>query len=128
MGAVRLADADITTESSAFEALFKYAVPMTPQLAAGLRGLGYDPDRPAPRYPSTVWYACMDVARQRQYGNLPPEQGLRELGRRSVEGFFETLVGKVIAVGLPMLGTEGALKRLGRYLSSTSNQVTATAF
>jgi uncharacterized protein (TIGR02265 family) len=102
------------TESSVFEGLFVRAVQPQGAFAAELRAAGYDLAKPLPRYPTHVWHACLDVARKHVFPALPEEEAEQRLGVMFAEGIFQTLVGKVLTVGMPLLGPAGTLKRLPR--------------
>lgn len=102
------------TENGTFEGLFHRALRPEGAFTEALRAAGYDPARPQPRYPTTVWHACLEVARRHEYAHLSKEEGERALGHRFIDGWFETIIGKIIAVGLPLLGPDGTLQRAHR--------------
>jgi uncharacterized protein (TIGR02265 family) len=105
-------------EGSIFEGLFLRSLKPDGPFAEELSRAGFDVQRPQPRYRATVWNACVEIARQRTQAHLSPEEGRRALGRLTAEGFFSTLVGSVIGVGLPLLGAEMLIKRLPRLWNS----------
>lgn len=111
------------TEASAFEGMFDRALAPTGAFADELRAAGYDVKRPELRYPTRVWHACLEVARRHTFPTLPREEGFRRLGHRFMDGYFETLVGKLAAVGLPLFGLEGALKRTPRNWAMSQPQL-----
>ncbi len=112
------------TQGSQFEGMFVRALQPQGAFLEELRGLGYDPQKPEPAYPTDVWIKSLEVAQRHRYPRLSPSQGLRQLGRDFVNGFLDTLVGKVIGVGLPLLGPVRALKRLPSYVTTTRTDVT----
>ncbi len=106
------------THHAVFEGMFHRALHPTGAFADALRDAGYDLSRPLPRYPTHIWHACLEVARRHAFGSLPEAEGYRRMGHRFIEGWFETIIGKLIAVGLPLLGPERALERTPRSWSA----------
>ncbi|HZI16733.1 MAG TPA: DUF2378 family protein [Myxococcus sp.] len=117
-GAPSPPSAGSTTSHAVFEGLFHRALHPTGAFADALREAGYDLKRPQSRYPTHVWHACLEVARRHAFGSLPEAEGYRRMGHRFIEGWFETIIGKIIAVGLPLLGPERALERAPRTWSA----------
>ena len=111
------------TQASAFEALFQRALGGDATLAAKLREQGVDVARLEVRYPTAVWCACVAVARQHRFPRLSAAKGERALGRLVAEGFFDTLIGRVLGVGLPLLGPARVLHRLPRSFAAVSTDV-----
>ncbi|MFP2962158.1 DUF2378 family protein [Myxococcus sp. 1LA] len=99
-----------------FEGLFVHALKPTGPFAQSLRDIGYDMEAAQEYYPLAVWRAALGVARRHVYGGQPPEVANRALGYRYVEGFAQTLVGRIFATAAPLLGTERCLTRLPTYL------------
>lgn len=104
--------ADAWVDNSMFEGLFARALQVSEAMAAELRSVGFDPKNPKPRYPNKVWRDSLEVARRHEYPTLSHEEGMRALGRRFVDGFFQTIIGKFVAVALPMLGNSMMQKRV----------------
>jgi len=102
------------TRSASFEGMFVRALQPTGAFAEELRAVGVDLQRLEPTYPLPVWYAAVRVALRHVAGHLPEEAGFRLLGERFIAGFFDTLVGKMVAVGLPLLGPDKTVQRLAR--------------
>lgn len=102
---------------SVFEGLFVRGLEPNPALAQALAAEGYDPRCPEVHYPVTVWKRCVERARQLAYGELGDLDAYRILGRKLTEGFADTLVGRVAAVALPMIGPARVVERLPRYLA-----------
>jgi uncharacterized protein (TIGR02265 family) len=108
------------TRGVAFEGMFVRTLQPTGAFAEALRAAGYDVSAP-PRaeYPTPVWQACLEVARQHTFPTLPRAEGERRLGRRFIDGFFETLTGKMLGATLPMLGPGMVLQKLKRAWGSS---------
>ncbi|MFP2910954.1 DUF2378 family protein [Pyxidicoccus sp. 3LFB2] len=101
-----------------FEGLFVHALKPTGSFAQSLRDIGYDADAAQEYYPLSVWRAALGVARRYAFAGQPPEAANRALGHRYVEGFAQTLVGRIFATAAPLLGTERCLTRLPTYLKA----------
>ena len=112
-----------TTDISVFEGLFVRALPPDEKLTATLRALGYDPSKPQIRYPTRVWREALDAARRHHYPELPAEEGLRLLGRRFIDGFFNTIAGRFMAVAMPLIGPAAVIKRMPRYWAAVRTGV-----
>ncbi|HZH13382.1 MAG TPA: DUF2378 family protein [Archangium sp.] len=103
--------------SSVFEGLFVRGLEPNPQLARALVAEGYEPKCPEVDYPVQVWKRCVALARDMAYAELSDADAYRILGRKLTEGFSDTLVGRVAAVALPMIGAARVVERLPRYLA-----------
>lgn len=103
--------------SSVFEGLFVRGLEADTQLTRALEQEGYDRRCPEVDYPVQVWRRCVTVARNLVYGHLGDEEAYRLLGRKLTEGFTQTLVGRVAAVAIPMVGPARVVERLPRYLA-----------
>jgi uncharacterized protein (TIGR02265 family) len=103
--------------ASVFEGLFVRALKAEGRLARELEALGYHMKKPEMDYPIQLWQRTVTLARQEVYPELGEEDAYRQLGRQLVMGFSETLIGRVAAVALPMIGPAHALERVPRYLA-----------
>lgn len=114
-----VSEASGTTEGSAFEALFVHVLQPTGAFALELAEAGFDPDWMQARYPSAVWYRCLDIGRRHTFPGLPPAEGFRRLGQAFMEGYFRTLIGRVVSAALPLYGLQRTLDRLPRVWKGT---------
>ncbi len=103
--------------SSVLEGLFVRGLKAEGRLARELEALGYDMKKPEMDYPIQLWQRVVALARQEVYPELGDEEAYRQLGRKLTSGFAETLVGRVAAVALPMIGPVRALERVPRFLA-----------
>lgn len=108
-----------TTDNAAFEGLFQRALKPQGEFADQLRAAGYDLLRPVSKYPTRVWRACLDIAIRHVHPTKPPEVAMRLLGHAFIEGFFDTIVGKLVAVALPLLGPERITQKFPKYWEAT---------
>jgi len=107
-------------EQSVFEGLFHNLLQPDAEFAAELKAAGYDLAAPLPKYSGKVFQDCVHIARRRAYPDLSPEEAERALGKRFLDGYLSTIIGKMIAAMLPIIGTAGALKRYARLYKSGS--------
>lgn len=103
--------------ASVMEGLFVRGLHADGKLAEGLLSLGYDIRKPELNYPVLTYQRCVNLARQELFHHLSDEAAYRLLGRKLVTGFLETLVGRVVAVAMPMIGPARVVDRLPRYLA-----------
>jgi uncharacterized protein (TIGR02265 family) len=103
--------------SCVFEGLFVRGLEPNAPLAKALATEGYAPRCPDVDYPVQVWKRCVSQARYLAYGELSDSEAYRILGRKLTEGFANTLLGRVAAVGLPMIGPARVVERLPRYMA-----------
>lgn len=101
-----------------FDGLFLHALKPVGAFAQSLRDIGYDADAAQEYYPLAVWRAALGVARRFAFAGQAPEVANRALGHLYVEGFAQTLVGRIFATAAPLLGTERCLTRLPTYLKA----------
>jgi uncharacterized protein (TIGR02265 family) len=102
------------TQGSVVEGMYVRALQPTGAFAEELRAVGVDVRRLEATYPTEVWQASLAVARRHAAGHLSEEEGYRLLGTKFMAGFFDTLVGRMLAVGMPLLGPSKTLQRLTR--------------
>src|SRR3954470_18650653 len=103
-----------TVEAALFEGMFVRAMRPDPSFTAELKDLGFDLKRIQSRYPVEVWRKSLEVARRRLFGERPEERGYRALGNLFVEGYFETIIGKIISVPLSLVPAERVIQRMPR--------------
>lgn len=110
-------------DQALFEGPFKRALEVDATLASALLAHGYDTSRPVHhRYPGHVFAACVEAARAHLHAEVPPDEGLRQLGLTFVGGFRETILGRVVTTALPILGPARFLPKLpGRFRSVRSD-------
>jgi uncharacterized protein (TIGR02265 family) len=111
---------------SAFEGLFVRALKVDDQLKARLRARGYDANRPEPKYALSVWEDCLAEAADHHFPGQHREASWPKLGHIVVDGFLETIVGRMISVTLPFLTPTRLINRLPMVLSSGIEGVTTT--
>jgi|JI10StandDraft_1071094.scaffolds.fasta_scaffold42712_3 uncharacterized protein (TIGR02265 family) len=105
-------------DNALFEGLFVRALAVSGPLADELAALGYDLKRPQPRYPASVLVACLGAAHRGLAPELEEGEALRQFGTRFVEGFRQTILGRVATTALPILGPARFLQKLpGRFRS-----------
>lgn len=87
-----------------------------------LRALGLDVRaRLDPAYPLEVWTPVMRFASTLVAPGRPPPEQMFELGRRFIEGYSETLVGRAMLTALKVLGPRRTLERMSRNFRTGNN-------
>ncbi|MCY1080878.1 DUF2378 family protein [Archangium lansingense] len=105
------------TQGSFFEGLFVHSLKASGPFADALRECGYDPRHPKAIYPIEVWNAALEVAWRHCYPGMAREAAYREMGRQLGLGFLRTWMGKVVDMGLPMLGPDRLMARVPSLLA-----------
>jgi uncharacterized protein (TIGR02265 family) len=95
--------------------------------AEALRSVGFDPSNTRREYPEAVAVAALDVACRHVLPELRRNHAHREMGRQFAEEFLLTVVGRVIAAGLPLIGPNRAISRIPRYASLGRRDLIAEA-
>lgn len=103
---------------SMFEGLFVRGLHVDAALQEKLRAKGFDLLKPQARYPVTVFEDCVDAAAQALYPQLSRREAWQAIGRRFIEGYFETLVGKLISVSMPFLSPKTFINRVPRFITT----------
>ncbi|MFZ5438839.1 MAG: DUF2378 family protein [Myxococcota bacterium] len=105
-------DVKRTMDGSVFEGLFVRELRPTGAFSEDLKRIGFDVTRLEPRYPELVFLRAVEVAARHAY----PEATLHEahffLGSRTIAGYFSTILGRVTATMIPVLGVASTLKRV----------------
>jgi uncharacterized protein (TIGR02265 family) len=115
-------------DQSVFEGLFRHALKPTGQFATDLAAIGYDPQRPQRTYPTRVWIEAARVTCRHIFPELAEPEAMLRLGRLYVNGFLDTIVGRLIGVSLSILGPESVIKRIPRWaaMNATGVEVSVT--
>lgn len=108
----------VIAKHSMFDGLFAVALQPTGTFRDDLKVAGFDADRPRPEYPLKIWHDCVDVAARHLYPGEQRERAWELLGERFIEGYLQTLVGKIIAVALPFLSPQSFVQRSPRFMST----------
>ncbi len=104
--------------ASSFEGLFIQALKVEGQVVEKLKQVGFDAKRMEPAYGVDVWRKALQVASLEYYPKLSPSAAEFQLGSRMVEGYFGTIVGKMIQAAIPYLSADTLCLRLPRFFAS----------
>jgi len=118
--------ASLYVTGSACQGLFVRALPPDPSFHAELMAVGVDVDRLLPRYPLKVWLDGMAVARRHFFPGHTEQQANWLLGRLFLQGFVDTMVGRVAGSLLPMLGPARMLERTQRHFALARPDIRVT--
>lgn len=94
---------------------------LTPALKAEIKKAGIDLDKLQPAYPLEVVHKAFNVVIPRLFPDVPREQALLELGRTSLRGFTETLLGRALLQVLKLIGVRRSLLRMHTSMRSGNN-------
>lgn len=103
-----------TVDGSIFEGLFLRVLKPQGAFKSQLKAAGFDADRPEPRYPEEVWGRALDVTRAHAFAHEDAAAAHRHIGHAMIEGYFDTILGRVTGGLMPVLGVGGTLKRLAK--------------
>lgn len=109
---------DVLALQSMFEGLFVRSLKPTGRFKEALKERGYDLDRQETKYPLAVWNACVELAATQFYPGLAAPHAWEKLGRQFIEGYFQTLVGKMIGATLPFLSAKVFIGRMPRFMTT----------
>jgi uncharacterized protein (TIGR02265 family) len=103
------------TKAFVLESLFR-GTQVAGSFLEELRAAGYDPFRPELSYTTQVMRRCLDIAQRHLFATASKEEARRQLGRRFVQGFAETQLGKMVVSGLPLIGPARYLRRFPEHV------------
>jgi uncharacterized protein (TIGR02265 family) len=87
--------------------------------AEELRAAGYDLTRPRLKYPTRIWRECLEIAVRHAHPGKLHADAMRLLGHAFIEGFFDTIMGRLVSVALPLLGPERITQKFPQYWEAT---------
>jgi uncharacterized protein (TIGR02265 family) len=111
------------TRAILFEGLFVHGLPRNEAFEQEMREAGFDRDDLLPQYPLRLFRQCLDIACRHFYPGLTVEEGRRRLGQQFVQGFSQTVLGRVVSVTLPLLGPARFLKKFPEHLRFDSSPI-----
>ncbi len=115
------AHSDSRTKAFVLESLFR-GTQVQGRFLEDLKAAGFDPFRVETSYPTQVMRRCLDVAQRHLYPVASKEEGRRQLGRRFVQGFAETQLGRVVVTGLPLIGPARYLRRFPEHVKMDTRE------
>jgi uncharacterized protein (TIGR02265 family) len=106
-----------------FEGLFReYREKFSDRTIHRLVEAGIDPrGKLLAGYPYTVWYAAIRILAEEHHQRLAYPDGVREVGRAFMRGYFDTALGGAILAVLRILGPLRSLKRMSRNFRTGNN-------
>ncbi|MBJ6763023.1 DUF2378 family protein [Myxococcaceae bacterium JPH2] len=95
---------------------------LSPDLRRRLREFGMDVEAPLlAAYPHPVWVKCLDEVSQALYPGVPTDVARRQLARRWIEGYAQTLVGAAVLTLARVVGPMRSLERMTHNFRSGNN-------
>ncbi len=115
-----------TMDGSVFEGLARQLKP-TGAFADELKQAGFDPERLEAKYDEAVFARTIEVAARHVFPEVLLEVAHTKLGNALIDGYFETILGRVTGALMPVLGVGGALKRVQRLWTIAHHAMRITA-
>lgn len=112
--------------SDAVEGLLRAVGRLDASGKARFRAVGVDPDKLKPAYPVAQYVEVQRVAAELLAPDLPIGLAMQALGRRFLDSYGETMLGRGLLLGIKLLGPRRALARLERSLGTASNFLRST--
>jgi uncharacterized protein (TIGR02265 family) len=100
--------------AATFEGLFVRGLAPQGAFREALVRAGFDAAHMQVSYPAPVWEACLEMARTHACAGLARAEADFQLGQKFNQGFFDTMVGSLIKIGMPLLGLKRVIARLPR--------------
>lgn len=79
---------------------------------------GYDAKNPLTEYPTDVWRDGLAITSRFLFPKLGRDEAWREIGRIFLAGYFETIIGRVLAAAFPYFSARTLMLRAPRLLRS----------
>ncbi len=109
---------EVIALQSMFEGLYMQALKPQGAFKERLRAKGFDLDHQRTSYPIEVWVACLDVTSAELYPGQQRVVAWQHIGYRFVEGYFHTLVGRMIASMLPFMSPKRFMGRVPGFITT----------
>lgn len=108
---------------TSIEALFIEALgrEMTPRLRERLKEAGIDLERLRPAYPRMIFSEGCRLAAEELFPRMPRDEALRILGKRTIEGYSRSMLGKAAMGVFRLIGVARGLERLTRAMRNGDN-------
>lgn len=108
--------------SQTIEGFLRALGSLNDQDRAALKQCGIDPDKALrPAYPLEEFLAALDWAGQRLAPNEPSIEQHRLLGRRFMDAYKQTLIGRAMVAGMAIIGPWRTLQRLTHNFRTGNN-------
>jgi uncharacterized protein (TIGR02265 family) len=107
--------AAVLIDGSMVEGLFVRALKLSGPVVVELKRLGIDLDHLEPKYPRATFHSALELVARQVYPLLTREKAIYELGRQSVEGFLDTLLGKVISTAVLLGGPDRVVEKMPKH-------------
>lgn len=100
---------------------------LTPELTEKLERVGLSLEKRKPTYPLPVVRRAFDVVHRHLFPALPFDEAMLELGRLSMRGYTETLLGKAVLRVMRIIGTKRSIIRTSISMRSGNNYLMTEA-
>lgn len=103
-----------TVDGSIFEGLFLRVLKPQGAFKEQLRQAGFDADRPEAKYHEAVFGRALSITTAHVFPQEEVTTAHRRIGHALIEGYFVTILGRVTAGLMPVLGVGGTLRRVSQ--------------
>lgn len=104
------------------EGLFRALGPeLSREVAPRLKQAGIDPANLLPAYPLPTWVAAVEIAAEAVSPGTSREEAVYQLGRRYLDGYAGTLIGRALLSMLKILGPARTLQRMTKNFRTANN-------
>jgi uncharacterized protein (TIGR02265 family) len=95
---------------------------LTPELIAGMRARGLDPERPLrDAYPMETFVEVVHFVAGRLHPQLELEAAVARVGRDFMDGFGQTMIGRAMLAMMRVIGPQSALRRVTQEFRTGNN-------
>ncbi len=105
-----------TAQGAMFEGLFRKGPRPQGQYLLDLTAAGFDLAAPRVIYPMATWMLCLDTIWKHRFPHLARYDAWTVMGREFIEGYLETIIGRLIAVTFPFMSARRFLDRVPNYV------------
>ena len=105
----------VIAKHSMFDGMFSVALKPDGAFRDELRAAGFDLGNATPEYPYDVWRSCLLIAARHVFPNEAQDRAFWLLGERFIDGYLDTMIGKLIAAALPFLSAKTLVQRSPRF-------------
>lgn len=104
------------------EGLLRALQPLEPEVRAGLKRCGIDPDgRLLPAYPLDQFIAALDFVGAHLAPGRPRDEQTRVVGHRFMDAYQQTMIGRAMVAAMRVIGPRRTLERLAHKFRTGNN-------
>ena len=105
---------ELTMDGSVMEGLFVRELKPSGPFKDALAKIGFDMDKLQPKYTEEIFRKAIEVATSYSYPTVTQHAAHFSLGERLIAGYFSTILGRVTAGIIPVIGAKRTLSRIAQ--------------